>query len=164
MKVIFLDIDGVLNTDRTQEQCEGYTFVEDGKVLLLKELIDQTGAKIVLSSTWRRGWECKERIAEPTSSDLQDIRLFEALVDKLKEYDIELLSYTEDFGRRGEEIDLWLKQWNGEPVETYVILDDMGGAEMRPHSRYLTQTSFWEGLLPKHIQKAIGILNNPTTE
>lgn len=159
MKVIFLDIDGVLNNDRTKERFEGYVFVSDDKILLLKELIDQTGAKIVLSSTWRRGWFCKEHVSEPTSADLQDIRLFEALVSKLKEFDIELMDYTEDFGFRGEEIDLWLKQWRGEPIESYVILDDMGGAEMRPHSRYLVQTGFWDGILPKHVQKAVKFFN-----
>ena len=164
MKVIFLDVDGVLNNYHTKECCEGYTFISDDKVVLLKELIVQTGAKVVLSSTWRRGWECKERVKEPTSSDLQDIRLFEALEAKLKEFGIALLGYTEDFGRRGEEIDLWLKLWNGEPIESYVILDDMGGVEMRPHARYLVQTGFWAGLSPKHVQKAIEMLNNAESE
>ena len=163
MKVIFLDIDGILNNDFTRETCEGFTFVEDGKVLLLKELIDQTGAKVVLSSTWRRGWECKERVKEPTPSDWIDIRLFDALDEKLREHGVELLSYTEDFGQRGEEIDLWLRQWTGEPIESFVILDDMGGAEMRPHSRYLVQTGFREGLLPKHVRKAVEMLNATTT-
>lgn len=160
MKVIFLDIDGVLNNDHTKERFEGYVFVSDDKILLLKEIIDKTNAKIVLSSTWRRGWECKERIAEPTSSDLQDIRLFDALVNKLKEYNIMLLSYTEDFGHRGDEITLWLKNWTGEPVKSYVILDDIDGAEIRPHTHYLVQTGFWNGLTPKHVQKAIKLLND----
>ncbi len=160
MKIIFLDIDGVLNNDHTKERFEHLVFISDDKVSLLKELIDNTGAKIVLSSTWRRGWECKERIWEPTSSDLADIRLFDALVDKLREYDIELLSHTKDFSNcRGEEIDLWLKEWGGEPIESYVILDDMDGIELRPHSKYLVQTSFWDGLMLNHVKKAIKILN-----
>lgn len=112
----------------------------------------------MLSSTWRRGWECKEHVAEPTPSDMQDIHLFDALVEKLKEYDIKLMSYTEDFGLRGEEIDKWLSDWQGEPIERFVILDDMGGAEMRPHSSWLVQTGFREGLMPKHVQKAIKLL------
>lgn len=161
MKVLFLVIDGVLNNDFTREVCEGFTFVEDGKALLLKELIDQTGAKVVPLSTWRRGWECKERVQEPTPSDWIDIRLFDALDEKLQEHGIELLSYTEDFGRRSEEIDLWLRQWTGEPIESVVILDDMGGAEMRPHARYLVQTDFRDGLLPKHVQKAAEMLTAP---
>lgn len=159
MKVIFLDIDGVLNNDYTKECVAGYTFVDDEKILLLKEIIDQTGAKIVLSSTWRRGWECKEQITEPTPSDVQDIRLFDALVEKLKEYDIELMSYTEDFGLRGEEIDKWLSEWRGELIESFIILDDMGGAQLRPHSRFLVQTGFRDGLMPNHVHKAIKLLN-----
>lgn len=160
MKIIFLDIDGVLNNDHTKERFENLVFVSDDKILLLKELIDKTSAQIVLSSTWRRGWECKERIQEPTSSDLADIRLFDALADKLREYDIELLSYTKDFSScRGEEIDLWLREWSGEPIEAYMILDDMDGTELRPHSQYLVQTGFWDGLMPNHISKAIKILN-----
>ena len=159
MKVIFLDIDGVLNNDHTKERFEGYVFVSDDKILLLKEIVDKTKAKIVLSSTWRRGWYCKEHIEKPTSSHLQDIRLFDALVDKLKTFQIELLDYTEEFGRRGDEIDLWLKQWHGEPIESFVILDDMSGADLQPHSRYLIQTEFWDGLMPNHVEKAIKILN-----
>ena len=58
---------------------------------------------------------------------------------------IELISYTEDFGSRGEEIDKWLSDWQGEEVESFVILDDMSGAELRPHSFYLVQTGFWMG-------------------
>ena len=162
MKVIFLDIDGVLNTYYTKETIEQYTFVSEDKILLLKELIDKTDAKIVLSSTWRRGWLCKE-CDDPemlTSGDLQDVRLFNALQAKLAEYDIHMLGYTDDFGLRGEEIDLWLKQWDGEPIESFVILDDMSGAELRPHSRYLIQTSMSEGLNEKHVARAIKILND----
>ena len=162
MKVIFLDIDGVLNTYYTKETIEQYTFVSEDKILLLKELIDKTDAKIVLSYTWRRGWLCKE-CDDPemlTSGDFQDIRLFNALQAKLAEYDIHMLGYTDDFGLRGEEIDQWLKQWDGEPIESFVILDDMSGAELRPHSRYLIQTSMLEGLNEKHVARAIKILND----
>lgn len=159
MKIIFLDIDGVLNNDHTKERFEHLVFVSDEKILLLKELVDKTGAKIVLSSTWRRGWECKDRIQMPTPSDLADIRLFDALVNKLKEYGIELMSYTEDFATRGAEIDKWLSDWQGEPIEAYVILDDMSSTELQPHSHNLIQTGFWDGLLPKHVKKAVEILN-----
>jgi hypothetical protein len=82
MKVIFLDIDGVLNTTSTTEMFEEYTFVEDEKVQLLKQLVTRTGAKIVLSSSWRYGWWVKRKV-NPTPSDLSSIRLFEALEKKL---------------------------------------------------------------------------------
>lgn len=160
MKVIFLDVDGVLNSLSCKEKIDGYLFVEDEKIALLKELIDHTGAKVVLSSTWRYGWYAMEHFEESRDSDLRDIHMFEKLRDKLLEYGIELLGYTEDFGRRGEEISAWLKKWTGEPIEAYVILDDMGGIEIRPHCRYLVQTSISQGIEPKHVKKAIKLLNN----
>lgn len=159
MKVIFLDVDGVLNSLSCKEKIEGYIFVEDEKIARLKEIIDHTGAKVVLSSTWRYGWHAMEHVKEPDENDLRDIYMFEALRDKLLEHGIELLGYTKDFGRRGDEISDWLKKWMGEPIETYVILDDMGAVEMRTHCRYLVQTSISRGLEQKHIKRAIDILH-----
>ena len=55
-KYIFLDIDGVLNSMDWFEQnkyTKGYTEINPGKVKLLKEIVDRTDAKIILSSTWR---------------------------------------------------------------------------------------------------------------
>ena len=53
MKVIFLDIDGVLNCDKTPNP-RRFPYVVDKKLLArLKKLLDRTGAKIVLSSSWR---------------------------------------------------------------------------------------------------------------
>ena len=61
MKVIFLDIDGVLNTSQTFIEIDN-EFIKTGKrrieidldrVELLKEIVDATGAVIVLSSSWR---------------------------------------------------------------------------------------------------------------
>ena len=67
MKVIFLDIDGVLNCENAYRngECQYQEWVwEDGRKDhyqrfcvhskdLLNKLIDETGAKIVISSTWR---------------------------------------------------------------------------------------------------------------
>lgn len=160
MKLIFLDVDGVLNSLSTKEKLEGYTFVSDELIARLKQIVEATDAKIVLSSTWRRGWHCQEHVADPNAQDLQDIRMFEALKAKLQDFDLELMSYTDDFRRRGQEIDAWLKAWDGESIESYVILDDLGGTEMRPHCRRLIQTSMSVGLTEKHVQKAIRMLTD----
>ncbi len=85
--------------------------------------------------------------------------MFDALCAKLREFNLELLDYTDDFGPRGQEISAWLDAWNGEPIESYVILDDMSGRELRPHSRYLVQTSLCSGMNEKHVRRAIEILN-----
>jgi hypothetical protein len=53
MKVIFLDIDGVLNCASTPNPRK-FPYVVDRKLLArFKKLVDRTGAKVVLSSTWR---------------------------------------------------------------------------------------------------------------
>jgi hypothetical protein len=53
MKVIFLDIDGVLNCDRTPNP-RHFPYIVDRKLLArLRKLLDRTKAKVVLSSTWR---------------------------------------------------------------------------------------------------------------
>ena len=49
MKVIFLDIDGVLNTNSDKE-------ISTDKLKLLSELVSKTGADVVLSSSWRNWW------------------------------------------------------------------------------------------------------------
>lgn len=53
MKVIFLDIDGVLNCSKTPNP-RNFPYIVDKKLLArFKKLLERTGAKVVLSSTWR---------------------------------------------------------------------------------------------------------------
>jgi Swiss Army Knife RNA repair-like protein len=53
MKVIFLDIDGVLNSTATPNPRK-FPYVVDEKLLKhLLFILEQTGAQVVLSSTWR---------------------------------------------------------------------------------------------------------------
>jgi hypothetical protein len=86
MKIIFLDIDGVLNCEKAymhgECQYQDWTW-EDGRKdqyqrfcswskSLLNKLIEETGAKIVISSTWRHSgidfmrkvWEYEEMSGE----------------------------------------------------------------------------------------------------
>ena len=61
MKVIFLDIEGVLNTKETYERIrrqKGYsvmldTEIDEFRLEYLKKIIDETDAKIILSSSFR---------------------------------------------------------------------------------------------------------------
>lgn len=64
MKLIFLDIDGVLNTSQTFKR-RYYEYKKTGKYNLeidefrlnyLRQIVEATNAKIVLSSTWRSGF------------------------------------------------------------------------------------------------------------
>ena len=53
--VIFLDVDGVLNTTTTvQKTPDGYTGIDDARVEVLAKTIEKIGgADLVLSSDWK---------------------------------------------------------------------------------------------------------------
>lgn len=55
-KYIFLDIDGVLNSNdwfEKNKDVDGLVEIDPSKLILLKEIVDCTEAKIILSSSWR---------------------------------------------------------------------------------------------------------------
>ena len=137
---------------------EGSVFVDNKKVKILKDIIDLTGAKIVLSSTWRIGWRYFE-LGQRDSSVVQD---FIELREKLLEFGIELYDKTpilDNFmRRRGDEIQLYFDNCKDE-VDGYVIIDDLDGKWLRPYSSHLLQTSEFKGLQEKHVKVAERILN-----
>ena len=98
MKVIFLDVDGVLNSQQLFEKCEDDQLisVDEDNIKNLKTIVDATGAKIVLSSSWRYGW------AEHSDA-VQD--WCQILVDILAKYDLKIIDKTEylSSGRRRDQ-------------------------------------------------------------
>ena len=56
MKAIFLDIDGVLNEEKSRSSCCGYRGIDDKKVEILAKIVKETGARLVLTSTWKNHW------------------------------------------------------------------------------------------------------------
>ncbi len=156
MKIIFLDVDGVLNCSHCKVFIDEFLFVMDEKIELLRQLIDKTAAKVVLTSTWRQGWYDMEQGLET-----RDAVHFIALRDKLKAFGIELFSYTPlpCKAERGEEIGAWFQEIEGEEIEGFVILDDMDGRYLRPYANRLVRTSFMEGLKQKHVKLAEKLLN-----
>ena len=91
MKIIFLDIDGVLNCESAYRngECQYQEWVwEDGRIdhyqkfctrskELLNKLIDETGAKIVISSTWRQsGIEFMKKIFQHLVCPLSLLQVF----------------------------------------------------------------------------------------
>lgn len=153
MKLIFLDIDGVLNHIGCKTRTKnGYYFVEDEKVALLQGLIEETGAEVVLSSSWRRGYYDLQ--SGKDNSDTQD---YQQLVEKLREYGIEIVGHTpiSSANYRGNEIAEWLEEY-GDEVESFLILDDDN--DMKPFGQFFVQTSFLKGLTERHIQKGKQIL------
>ena len=56
MKILFLDVDGVLNGSLTTERCGKYVGIDGDCLSRLKNVIDLTEAEIVLISTWKEYW------------------------------------------------------------------------------------------------------------
>lgn len=140
MKVIFLDVDGVLNSSQDGNSIRLRT---DLNLKLLQRVVRETGAKIVLSSSWRNG----------------PAKVLNNLHKRLEEYGLEIMESTPDLGSlcRGDEIRQWLNA-NEEHVEKFLILDDEDNmAEFTEED--LVQTDSRIGLQEEDSIKCIKILN-----
>lgn len=158
MKVIFLDIDGVLNSERLKDT-DNEQVIDRYAVNVLKQIIDQTDATIVLSSGWRFWFDDNMEPQEENSRQLYDI---------LNEYGLRLSSKTSDFCTeeirinktfshvKAQEIKAWI---NEHPqVEKYVVLDDLDlrNKEINAH---LVRINGKIGLTVKDAKRVIGRLH-----
>jgi hypothetical protein len=146
MRVLFLDVDGVLNNSRPKndfsiyfENC--YPAFDDICVKLIKRLVEEEKLTIVLSSAWREyGWAT------------------DSLKRFLKLYDLEIFDRTPIFpnmrDRRGWEIQEWLARHPD--VKEYVIIDDINN--MGNLSGKLVQTDERVGFVYRDFLKAKEIL------
>ena len=170
-KVVFLDIDGVLNSDRTLYESSS---LEDDLILNLKALVDKTGAKIILSSSWRAIPEAIAELMDKLDKfglvvsgmtcdgvDLDWIERFEfnatkKYLDTRFDYDEnKQIKITQD---RGAEIFRWLS--DHKEVESFVILDDEI-EDIKPYfnESVVVKTSYKTGLTKEGVKKAVQILN-----
>lgn len=159
MKAIMLDIDGVLNCEDTTDTIGYYIGIEDAKVALLKKIVDSTDAKIVLSSTWRLGFDNKGHRLEGHIPYLKE---------KLGKFGLEIYDKTEqltrDGGCRGKEIHEWLTRHP--EVDQWVVLDDEWFIDFNMYDipRHHVQTYFYTyhgvgGLTEEGVEQAIKVLN-----
>ena len=119
MKTIFLDIDGVLNVDYADRDQFGHIF-RDEYVQNLKEIIEKTGAKIVISSTWKdKGIERMLDLWKERNLPGEIIDVTPDCVDVCEATNIVYYDQV----KRGHEIKLWLDRHP--EVTQYVILDDI---------------------------------------
>ena len=169
-KVIFLDVDGVLNSNRTLYE---EISLEDDLISNLKELVDKTGAKIILSSSWRLSTEAVATLMDKLDKfglvisgmtcdgvDLDWLEKYE--FDTTKKYLDTKFDYDENkqikiTHDRGAEIFKWLHDHDD---CAYVILDDEI-EDIKPYFSELVivKTSYKTGLTKEDVKKAIQILN-----
>jgi hypothetical protein len=154
-KIIFLDVDGVLNWQETWQgpHKDSCSTLDPDCCDELKRIVKATKATIVLSSTWRLSFP--------------DGRNAIKLKDWLSDRGLTIHSLTpnlwDEYGTvmcRGHEIKRWLDGHKTEfPDPQFVILDDDN--DMNPDQQeFFVQTSFQNGgLTPELADKAIEILN-----
>ena len=156
-KIIFLDIDNVLNNDKTEEKTPiGFVGIDDYLVERLAQIVKATNAKIVLVSTWKDNFIIGE--AFQPDEDCQ------YLYNKLKKYNLYVDDKTVDSFKSFERhfgITYYLKY--NRIKGNYVILDDFEYNRSTNDNAVLThwiQTSWQEGLTQDNVQEAIKILND----
>lgn len=148
MKVIFLDVDGVLNSDEYFDKIKNLNIdgiqseIDVEKIKLLNIAINETKVKIVLTSSWRY------------TRNAQELRKL------LSEYGISTDSTPFIQNERGLEIKQYL--YEHPDVEDFVIVDDeIFDSYNDELVKKLVKISngnghnFGEGLLPKDIDEII---------
>ena len=174
MKIIFLDIDGVLNSEKWYKErfdkklypnLEGYPLCEFDPLAIekLNLLTDKTNAKIVISSTWRMG-----RTIDELKKLFEEVGIKGEIIGITPD-----LTFNDGHGvDRGNEIKRWIdincKRWYnkmfGEDdsekfnLESYVILDDNSDMLLEQKDNFV-RISWSDGLTALHTRKAITILN-----
>lgn len=181
MKVIFLDIDGVLNSQlwyskrrnfNTGEVNDKYPFYEfdPDAVIQLNRIIKETNSKMVISSTWR-----KNRTLEELQELLNYVGVEGEVIGKTNV--LSLYSRGEYVGsaERGNEIELYLNDigkfqrinWSKEEqqkyidkaiIKNYIILDDDSDMLYSQREHFI-QTTNEAGLDLIIADKAINVLN-----
>ena len=165
---IFLDFDGVLNTERWQRHCmaaglpteDGFGPVFDPEAVENLATIMEAvpGAKVVITSSWK--WEGLEKMKRRRKKRRLPGVLLDIAPDFVPNCDDEafekILQGELPVGR-GSDIRAWMDQ-NGASGNHYVILDDLPDfyPEQQPH--YI-ETDPRVGITLEDAVRAIGILN-----
>ena len=139
MKVIFLDVDGVLNTDSTVYRF-GSDFIDPVLVKLVAKIVWKTGAIIVLSSSWRLDSKDTQLVRDALAAEglsIQGCTPFHAAPSK--------------WIPRNEEIMEWIHT-RGHNVTEFAVIDDDNSAEI---GGKFFQTNDQEGLTEELASRII---------
>ncbi|MBQ1187020.1 MAG: hypothetical protein IIX54_04970 [Clostridia bacterium] len=154
MKIIFLDVDGVLNSEKYKTESSANCdngYIDLSRVKLVADIVNATNAKIVLISSLRVDWD---KSLELCGNDGKYINKCFAenglsIMDKTP--------YISFFTARKKEITFWLSSHQNE-VESFVIIDDMLDGWEELNSRVVNTNPNGYGLEEEHVKKAIELL------
>lgn len=153
MKVIFLDIDGVLNSEEWDRYVQSFTYgarfnscylLSQEMILRLQNVVFQTNAEIVLTSSWRT-----------------NERAMCALTRQLSLYHLHLQDTTlySTYNTRADDIHEWLR--SHPDVHSYAIVDDYddGFSNDEVLVTHFVQTNYFQGLTSEEAEKIVEILS-----
>lgn len=166
MKLIFLDIDGVLNSDEyassqfylteTHGMSDGeimlihrHVHIDPKALLLINDLVDRSGAEVILSSTWRAWYSTEEitEIMQKRGATFKIVGSTPILHGKVNSSRIP----------RAHEIQAYLKSLTAQP-DAFVILDDVDDMFKLKKNLVLTNMKF--GITTDDVEAALKILGN----
>lgn len=156
MKLVFLDFDGVLNSEaffKTYHRRGNppIEWIDPAAVTILDEVVTRSSSRVIISSTWRLAFDFDEVIATLREKGFRG----------------EVVGRTgKAKGNRGLEIGLYLAtreravlQGLAEPLESFVIVDD--DADMGPLLPRLVKTDYRTGLQRHHVEPMLTLLDLP---
>jgi len=145
MKVVFVDIDGVLNSSRYRRE-KGWISVniEPRLLMHLRTIVGATGAMIVLSTSWRKFWTkggSVDSAGQAIDEALGSVGL--SAWDKTPVLDVS----------RSEEVEQWMAK---KGFMEYAILDDADGWSEKLYPHWIRCE---DGLTEELAKQAIDVLN-----
>lgn len=160
--IIFLDIDGVLNSNfwnkSHQREISDGSLIDVEKIKLLAELVRSTNAEIILHSGWRFWYDSDMKPLRVEAQNLSELLAKEGLkiADVTPNLTTEEIRRTRKFSLiKAEEILLWVA--SHENINSWVVLEDLDlhNAIIEEHQVRIDQMV---GLTPENVQEAERIL------
>lgn len=167
--ILFLDVDGVLNSRATIERrainkCRepgghgdstgGMMGIDPHHVQFLKQLYEQVAYRIVISSTWRLHKH------DQVTPALKKCGLTAEVIGKTPHGAYDPIRGLWNASVRGYEIQAWLRE-NAGSFDSYAVLDD--DSDMPGVCHRFVQTDGQLGLGEEHVPLLVEVLNQQMT-
>lgn len=162
MKVIFLDIDGVINSnfwlESHQQEISDGTLIDKEKIELVAKIVNKTEATLVMHSGWRFWFDNTMKPIRKEAQNLIDLLLDSGLSIYAMTPDLttEEIRKSKMFSKvKASEIFLWLEQ--NPNVDKWIVLDDIDLHNDDLATRQV-RTNAEVGITEKDVDKAIEML------
>ena len=161
-KIVFLDIDGVLNSyfwnENHQREISDGTLIDESKIILLCKLIADTNAEIILHSGWKYWFDSDLKPLRKEAENLRTLLEKEGLTiaGVTPDHATDEIRESKKFSLvKAGEILAWLGQHND--VDNWVVLDDLD-LHNEKIGMHQVKTDQRVGLTIEDVEKAKSIL------